>query len=200
MTPSEASQLLDDVKARLDLAKIEYKDESEIDDDINVQITINFPCGRQPRPLYIWDEDDLEAFADIDFESYTLLGNFAAVAHRKKGKIEALLTAPNEPRSPMRRQGILKRLGIVEKDKALSSILLTTDDDNYPKIEIGPPSKYAKVLAQATDQLGISLKISSNATTTYDGALVGLTQKKLYIQQQNVVSYYNWHPLPHEYT
>ena len=31
-------------------------------------------------------------------------------------------------------------------------------------------------------------------------ALVGLTQKKLYIQQQNVVSYYNWHPLPHEYT
>ena len=30
--------------------------------------------------------------------------------------------------------------------------------------------------------------------------LIGLTQKKLYIQQQNVVSYYNWHPLPHEYT
>ena len=30
--------------------------------------------------------------------------------------------------------------------------------------------------------------------------LLGLTQKKLYIQQQNVVSHYNWHPLPHEYT
>lgn len=57
----------------MDLAKIEYKDESEIDDDINVQITISFSCGRESRALYIWDEDDLEAFADIDFESYTLL-------------------------------------------------------------------------------------------------------------------------------
>lgn len=171
MTPSEASQLLDDVKTRLDAAKIEYKDESEIDADINVYITIRFPCGRQPRSLYIWDEDDLEAFSDIDFESYTLLGNFAAVAHRKMGEIEAILTAPNEPRSPMRRKGILKRLGIVEKDKALSSIMLTTDDANYPTIEIGPPSKYAKVLAQTTDQLGVSLKISTNAPATHDSAL-----------------------------
>ena len=31
-------------------------------------------------------------------------------------------------------------------------------------------------------------------------APIGLTQKKPHIQQQNVVSHYNWHPLPHEYT
>ena len=29
---------------------------------------------------------------------------------------------------------------------------------------------------------------------------IGLTQKKLYIQQQNVVSHYNWHPLFHKCT
>ena len=34
----------------------------------------------------------------------------------------------------------------------------------------------------------------------FEDTSIGLTQKKLYIQQQNVVSHYNWHPLPHEYT
>ena len=31
----------------------------------------------------------------------------------------------------------------------------------------------------------------------YLAAIIGLTQKKLYIRQRNVVSHYNWHPLFH---
>ena len=57
-------------------------------------------------------------------------------------------------------------------------------------------SEWAKTKASATDPD----KFEENYEEwlhVAETAFIGLTQKKLYIQQQNVVSRYNWHPLFH---
>lgn len=176
MNPSEISQLLDDVKSRLDAAKIKYSDNSEFDENPSVDLIVEFPCGQQTRSIFIWDDDDLESFADIEFESYTLLGNFAAIANRKKGKIEAILTAPNEPKSGLRRQVLLKRLGMSEKNGVLSTVKLTPSEIEFPTVSISPISKTSKILTQSPDQLGASLTISTGASVTHDSALALLEQ------------------------
>ena len=171
MNTSEAKAFLDDIKLRCDGAKIEYTDRSSLDETIDIELIISFPCGRETRQIYIWDEDDLEALANIEFESYTFLGNFAAIVNYRKGKIEAILTAPNEPKNPIFRQGTLKRLGLSDKDLSRTAIRLTTGEAVSPNISISPTSKIAKALTQAPDQLALSLTISSAGPTTYDAAL-----------------------------
>ena len=54
--------------------------------------------------------------------------------------------------------------------------------------------------AAIATELEDNLLASSLVRMDIKGVELGLTQKKLYVQQQNVVSHYNWHPLPHEYT
>lgn len=177
MTPSEISKLLDAVKQRLEAAKIEFGDDSVFDDEqASIDLTIQFPCGPQTRTLFIWDEDALSALADIKFEDFTLLGNFAAVADRANGRIEAVLTAPNEPKNVFRRRMLLDRLGLTETKGVTSRIRLQPAGSDYPKISIGPLSAAAKVLTQSVDHLGLSLTISVGSQVNHDMALALLEQ------------------------
>ena len=54
--------------------------------------------------------------------------------------------------------------------------------------------------ATATKDQRINIRLSAGdlrdiqVRAMQEGMPLGLTQKKLYIQQKNVVSHYNWHP------
>lgn len=171
MDKDDLQELHERVVDRLGSAKIKYSDSSDLDGELSVDLTIQFPCGRTTRNIYIWDEDDLEKLDDLQFEDFTLLGSFAAVADRKSGQIEAILTAPGQPKSQMRRVALLKALGLSESSGGLSSRVLNSEDSDFPSLSFGPTTKTAKLLSQSTDALGASLFIKTSAPVTHDAAV-----------------------------
>ncbi|SFU67547.1 hypothetical protein [Pseudoduganella namucuonensis] len=161
---------------RLNATKIKYEDNSDFDEEeVSVDLTINFPCGRATRTIYLWDESDLVEFGAIAFEDFTLLGGFAAIANRKSGRIEGILSAPSQTKSlVLRRTTLLKALGLSETNGLISKNVLPSDDSNAPTVSFGPTTKMAKMLSQSRDQLGVSLFIETSKQTTHDAALAGL--------------------------
>ena len=171
MDKDDLQELHERVIDRLDSAKIKYSDASDLDEESSIDLTVQFPCGRTTRNIYIWDEDDLEAFDDLKFEDFTLLGSFAAVADRKSGQIEATPTAPGQAtKSPMRRGPLLKALGLSESAGRLSARVLNSEDGDLPSLSFGPTTKTARLLSQSSDNLGASLYIKTSAPVTHDAA------------------------------
>nr|WP_315221138.1 hypothetical protein [uncultured Duganella sp.] len=169
---SEISDLLNGVRDRLDTAKIKYEDNSIIDDNSqNIELLISFPQGSETRELYLFDDDDLESFADTEFEKLILLKGFSAIANLKSGKIEAIITAPNDARTPTRRRSLLKRIGLIESDNSILSKTLYSSELDDPTIKIGPSSKSIKVLTQTPGSIGLSLTINYGAELTHNSAL-----------------------------
>ncbi|MDQ7761615.1 hypothetical protein NG827_00695 [Xanthomonas sacchari] len=171
MSKDEIQQLHEKVVDRLDAANIKYIDSCDFDDMLSVDLTVQFPCGRATRNIFIWDEDDLEDFDKLKFESFTLLGSFAAIADRKSGQIEAILTAPGQSKPVFRKGALLKALGLSESNGKLSSRILIGDELELPSVSFGPTTKTAKLLSQSTDNLGASLFIKTPGQITHDSAL-----------------------------
>ena len=170
MDKEELQELHERVIDRLNAAKIKYVDASELDDEASVDLTVQFPCGRATRNLYVWDDEDLEQFDALEFENFTLLGSFAAVADRKSGHIEAILTAPGQSKAVMRKGALLKALGLNETGGRLTSRSLDRDDLDTPSISFGPTTKSAKFLSQSSDSLGVSLIVKTSAQVNHDAA------------------------------
>jgi hypothetical protein len=172
MEPSEISDLLDEVKERLDKTGIKYEDNSSIDGDTHdVELIISFPQGSETRDLYLFDQDDLESFSEIEFEAFILIKGFSAIANLKSGEIEAVITAPNDARTSTRRRVLLKRLGLIEVDNSILTKTLHSTDLDDPTIKIGPASKMIKILTQMPGSIGLSLTINCNAELTHNSAL-----------------------------
>ncbi|QNH19275.1 hypothetical protein HEP73_00161 [Xanthomonas sp. GW] len=171
MNKDEIQQLHEKVVDRLDAANIKYIDSCDFDETLDVDLTVQFPCGRATRNIFIWDEDDLEDFDELKFESFTLLGSFAAIADRKSGQIEAILTAPGQSKPVLRKGALLKALGLSESAGKLSSRVLVGDELELPSVSFGPTTKTAKLLSQSTDNLGASLFIKTSGQITHDSAL-----------------------------
>lgn len=171
MDKDDLQELHERVVDRLDTAKIKYVDASAFDDEASVDLTVQFPCGRTTRNIYVWDEDDLEEFDGLKFEDFTLLGSFAAVANRKSGQIEAVLTAPGQSKPVLRKGALLKAIGLSESGGRLSSRVLPSEDLDLPSVSFGPTTKAAKLLSQSTDNLGASLFIKTSGQVTHDSAI-----------------------------
>jgi hypothetical protein len=167
----EIEELHSRVVDRLDAAKIKYVDASDFDEEPSVDITIQFPCGRASRNLYIWDEDDLQDLEDLDFENLTLLGSFAALLDRKSGQIEAIVTPPGQSKPVLRKGALLKALGLSESNGQIGSRVLMSDDMDTPSVWFGPTSKPVKLISQSSDGLGVSIFVKSASATNHDPAL-----------------------------
>jgi hypothetical protein len=59
-TWEQIEEVLEEIKERCDAAKIEYEDDSNADEN-DISVTINMPCGRETRTIYLFDYDDLVA-------------------------------------------------------------------------------------------------------------------------------------------
>lgn len=171
MDIDDVKELVEAVTDRLDAAKIKYTDDSDIDNEVNIDITVEFPCGRDSRRIYIFDEDDLQQFADLEFEKYTLLGSYSAIANRVTGDIEALLTSPSEVKTALRRPNILRSIGLTEQPSDDSATLASDVDASLPQIHLGPTSKTLRTLAQASDPLGFGITIKASRQLTHDSAV-----------------------------
>ncbi|SOD27681.1 hypothetical protein SAMN05518800_3245 [Variovorax sp. YR752] len=178
MDQNEATNLLDEIKARCKTAKITFKDESSIDDDdIRIDFTLHMPQGRETRDVYILDDDDLRILAQSNFEQFVLLEDYSASINYTEGVIEALLTIPT-PNSPfLTRRAILRRLGFSDPSlKELPSIKLKSKIFGVPEVLLGSSTEIVRLLTHATDTFELSLFIKSATIKTHDDAIRWLEQ------------------------
>ena len=171
MDKDEAKELHERITDRLDVAKIKYTDSSDFDEGISLDLTVQFPCGRAARNIYLWDEDDLEKFDDFKFEDFTLLGSYAAIANRKTGQIESILTVPGQSKPVLRKGTLLKALGITDSNGNLNSRVLPESEIDQPSVSFGPTTSTVKLLSQSLDSMGVSLFVSAPPGVNYDAAL-----------------------------
>lgn len=171
MDQEEIEQLHERIIDRLDAAKIKYTDASDFDDEPSIDLTIQFPCGRATRNLYIWDEDDLQELEDLEFENFTLIGSYAALLDRKTGEIEAIVTPPGQSKPVLRKGLLLRALGLSESSGQVSSRVLEADGMDAPSVWFGPTSNTVKLISQSSDGLGVSIFLKSAGARSHDAAL-----------------------------
>jgi hypothetical protein len=171
----EISALLGRVIARLEAAKIKYKNDSEPDYD-DVTLYVFMPCGKETRSIFLLDKLDLQQFESLQFENYTLLGSYAAIFSYSEKTIEAVLTAPASGGRPFIQSRVHRQLGVAVKGGVSKLSLTLPLGSDLEEVSISPISKEAKVLTQASDALGLSLLIRSPDISSHDEA-VELLQK-----------------------
>lgn len=174
----DIKETLEKITARCDAAKFSYEDDSTLDDEVDISLTVHIPCGRETRSVYLFDFDELLTFQSIEFEKYTLLGSYAAVCSYEDGVIEAVLSSPSISKSPFQRRRILKQLGLTtsqtkqETELTLSSPLGV----DGVQIKLRRESKAAQILSQASDPLSVSLELTCPKLSSHDDALAILNQ------------------------
>lgn len=148
--------LLSDIKARCDKAGIKYVDNSK-QEDLDIDMCIQFPAGRNTKDILLYDFDDVKTFHDINFENYKLVGNYAAIVSYELDIIEAVISMPGFSLGSSR---IVRRnLGIFNLNGEYQEIILKSDPDE-PVIKLKNTSIEAKTIAQS-DNLKLSIEISN---------------------------------------
>ncbi|WP_328185155.1 hypothetical protein [Marinobacter sp. OP 3.4] len=178
-----AEELINEIVGRCDLAGIDYEDFSDREDFgvIDVNFVVSLPSGRRKRDVTLWEVEDLEEFNSMDFEKYTIVGNYAAICRYDKNIIEAAFTVITETPLPNRflHRRILKAFGVqIARDRTFEPLELTAPNRGGPartKILIRPCSSELKTLANVQSSLGISIEIHSRISTHAEA--IGLLEK-----------------------
>lgn len=171
MKRNEIEALLDDVKIRCSAAKLKFKDTSDLDDEVNIELSIEMPCGRETRNIYIWDLEDLQLLASTDFQEYSVISGLAAIARYDQGTIDAVISAPLDSRSLFRRQMLFKQLGLTNSQgKRLPLILKPTSKNDTTRVSLQPIPDVLKILSQVPEQPGLGLHISGLSINGHDDA------------------------------
>ncbi|HRP75632.1 MAG TPA: hypothetical protein PKZ27_08540, partial [Rhodocyclaceae bacterium] len=166
-----ARDLIEEIVQRCDEAGIEYENSSFEEDFgvVDVVLRVLLPSGRKKREVLLWDVDDLEAFNDIEFEKYVIIGNYAAICRYDQGLIEAVFTIIDERPRPVRfmLRRILKAFGIdLKKDNTFDPRDLPQPDGvQKTAIRISPLSNELKVLTKSPSSYDISITINSKFST-----------------------------------
>lgn len=86
ITPAQKEEL----STRCKSAGIKLEEEKdETSALLGPMFTVYLPCGRETRPFYIFNKDNIQNILSIDFEKFTFIGDFAAIMHRGTHVIEA---------------------------------------------------------------------------------------------------------------
>jgi hypothetical protein len=176
LSSDKIKEIVDEIVTRCDTAKITYENQTDFDveDDVNIDITVQFTCGRETKPVYLTNSDDLQIFRSIEFEKYILLGSYAAICSYKDGTIEAVLSSPSAQRSGLQARRILRDLGVGERlSRAIKEVSLVPSVEGFDGVEIKlmGVSKAAQILTQASNSLPISLVLKCPKLKTHDEAL-----------------------------
>ena len=172
-----AEELVDSIIERCEAAKIEFDDFCEREEFgvVDVNLDIQLPSGRKKREVNLWDVSDLEAFAAVEFEKYTIIGNFAAIACYEKGEIEAAFGLLDEVPlgSPVIRKRLLSYLGLTFKaDKTIEPLELTADVAGHNvQLSLCELSPEIRVLTGAPRAIPVGLKIKHPKFSTHADAL-----------------------------
>ena len=176
-TAERAEELVSSIIQRCESAGIEYEDSCDREDFgvVDVNLDIYLPAGRKKREVNLWDVDDLESFESIEFEKYTVIGNYAAVCRYDEGVIEAAFGLIDEAplRSNIVKRRLLDRIGIkMDQNKDIQPLVLDADISGHSvNVTLGPMSAEINILTGAPRLLPISLKIEHPKFSTHADAL-----------------------------
>lgn len=172
-----AERLVALVIERCEEAEIEYEDFCHREDfgvtDVNLNVYL--PSGRKKRDISLWDTDDLEQLLSVEFEKYTILGNYAAVCRYDTGEIEAAIGLLDE--TPMVRRIIprilVSRLGLVlDENSNLEPKRLKADIGGVEvELTLCPIGSELQVLTGLPRSVPIGLKIHHPKFSTHADAL-----------------------------
>lgn len=154
---------------RCDSADISAEIEESFDEETIV--SIEMPNGKETRQIYVGSIAALEDILALDFEKYTFLGDFLAIANYSDHYIEAII----QPLVPMPRVVLMRRLfGNSGKAGDILSIALGEEHSSGDvEIQIGNISKVMGCLiVRPTNSL--SIKISGIGISRHDKSLAVL--------------------------
>ncbi|MYM68860.1 hypothetical protein GTP45_18755 [Pseudoduganella sp. FT55W] len=159
--------LIEDIKRRCDAKNIKYSDKSS-KEDFDIDVRIHFPAGRDTKDIVLYDLDDIKTFHSINFEDYTLVGNYAAIVSYGSDIIEAVITAPSSTVGAYR--VIRKNLGLFPQSSLNRGVVLESDSSDGIIIKLKKTSVEVRTLTQP-DNLGISIEISNSGVKTNQQAI-----------------------------
>ena len=172
-----AERLVDSLIERCEEAGIEYSDYCDREDFgvTDVSLSVQLPSGRKKREILIWDSDDLEQFLSIEFENYTVIGNYAAVCRYDKGEIEAAIGLLDEIPMPSRvgPRVLASRLGLkLDSDRNFEPHSLKAEVGGVDvEIILGPIGTELQVLTGLPRSVPIGLRIVHPKFSTHADAL-----------------------------
>lgn len=173
LSDDEIQAILGNIATRCHEAGLSYQDDTTLEDERDIQVSIKIPSGKETRSVYLLDEDDLKKFESIEFEKYSLLGNYAAICSYKDRSIEALISSPTPIRGSLYARRVRKLLGVSTLDKQPSDLILTsTFGKQSVEIRIKPVSTAAQILTQVpAEQLALSLELILPELSNHDQAI-----------------------------
>lgn len=175
-----ARDLIEEIIGRCNDSGIEYKDYSDEEEIgvVDVNLDIFLPAGRKKREIGLWDVEDLEAFASIEFEKFVMVGNYSAICHYENGRIEALVSIIDDNRNSqiLMQIRLLKSLGVeVRKMSSFEPHTLGDQDSSHkPKITVSPLSHELRTLTRAPKGFSVSIIIEDSRIKTHSEAIKSL--------------------------
>ena len=66
----------------------------EFRDDYGMEgVVVGMPCGREERPLYLWEDSDIDSLLAAPFEDYIFIAGYRAICSYENRRIEAAIEA-----------------------------------------------------------------------------------------------------------
>ncbi|MEP0941451.1 MAG: hypothetical protein ABJH63_01075 [Rhizobiaceae bacterium] len=153
--------------------------EVDYEDDISVYSYVFFPAGKEGRRISVSSPERAALLLSIEFESFSFLADYEAIADLKKGEIEAAIIS----REPYGSSMLERRLGFTqismgdeeggseEEDK----FVLRAERSDGVSVEISEGTEELAALAlRPRMRRGLSLKISLGGERKYTSALNAL--------------------------
>lgn len=129
---------------------------------------VKMPCGREIRPRFLIRNEDYNNFLAIEFERYTYVENYDAIANYSKGLIEAGV----RPIDTTRATALKKILFLGEQnEEELSLDIQRKASDGNEVINIGTSSQDFNVMVKLLSSNRMTLKISNLNISHHDHVL-----------------------------
>lgn len=171
MSAGASKELREVIRTRCEQAGLEYEEYEDMlfPDDILVEVA--FPCGRSERTITI-SEENLQSFADVEFEKYRFIDGYTAVYIEEDEYIEADVIRLGASSNYAIENVIFGQILPRENRK----LLLNSERTGAPEIEFGASSDTFKRITQRFTKRQYSLKIRGCRIPSYDDAKVLLEQ------------------------
>ncbi|WP_132465604.1 hypothetical protein [Rhodovulum marinum] len=173
------ADLVEEIAQRADKAGIgtEIRETKYVDDIIKTQYIL-MPAGAEPRRIPISSQDQAKEILSIEFERFTFLGDYDAIADLKRGEIEAALTTRDAFGGISmieRRLGFSSGVEGALEDDENQGLSLQAESSSGIKLEISAGSESLRVFSsRAGGRAPLSLKIFLNEPQSYSSALSAL--------------------------